>query len=321
LVVDPATPASAAPRSQPEGRVDARVLDVRANFCNLRDGRGRVIFTPFIASLPPNERLEWYEAQRRAGSTHLVVAPHYDYPNSPVAGRDMRKAPAEFRALLDEILRTPSASGQGFVPIVMWANTPDEVDAFWPSLMAASRDLAPRIVHVPAWEPTWTAGELAHGIARLRALMGPDAAIFFHGGPREAAGAMADGGAPDFWTTGVGRELSGFLYQTEHGKTVVEPCTRRQDGTFAADCWLNRWQDIVARLGAGRLSNDRGEDRGAGWRKVRLVLFETVAYDYYRGGADERTAQRVADDGDAICRQWGVTCGFGNGLPSRASPR
>ena len=132
---------------------------------------------------------------------------------------------------------------------------------------------------------------------------------------------MADGGAPDFWTTGVGRELSGFLYQTEHGKTVVEPCTRRQDGTFAADCWLNRWQDIVARLGAGRLSNDRGEDRGAGWRKVRLVLFETVAYDYYRGGADEQTARRVADDGDVICRQWGVTCGFGNGLPSRAALR
>ena len=209
-------------------------------------------------------------------------------------GKDLRRRPDEFRALLDEVMKTPGATGRGLVPVVMWANTPDEVNEYWPGLMAAVRDISPRLVHVPAWEPTWTAPELAHGIARIQSLLGPDAPIFFHGGPREAAGPVSGGGAPDFWTQGAGRELAGFLYQTEHGRTVTEPCGPRADGSFAADCWLNRWQDVVARLGAGRLSNDKGQDRGPGWRRVKLVLFETVAYRLLPGARrrDNRAPRR-----------------------------
>jgi hypothetical protein len=297
------------------------VTDVLANFCNLRDSNGRVIFTPFLASLPYGERAEWYRIQREAGSTHVVLAPRYRYPGSPIPGRDLRRDPAAFRAVLEEALRTPSADGHGFRPIVMWADTPDEIDRDWPRLMSAVRDLAGRFISVPAWEPTWRAADIARAMVRMRELLGPEAHIFFHPLPGRASGA-SDVGEDDgaaFWSSAAGRELEGILYQTEHGRGVTVPCGRSirdEIGLrYPDDCWAARWDEVVARLGAGVRSDAYGRSLGPGWRRVKVVLFETVAYDYYRGGIDSAGARRVASDGAKICAAWNVPCGFANGLP------
>ena len=337
------------------GAGQSGVTDVRANFCNLRDSRGRVVFTPFIASLPPVERAEWYRILRDAGSTHIVLAPRYRYEGSTIPGRDMRRTPAAFRAVLEEALRTPSADGKGFRPIVMWADTPDEIDRDWPGLMGAVRDLGDRIICVPSWEPAWRAADIARAIVRMRGLLGPDAHLFFHPLPGRATGASDlgvgearhtprgakwrdlrdpgrpglgryyedddpwEGDAAGFWSNGPGRELEGVLFQTVHGRGVTIPCGRSLRDElglrYPDDCWAGAWDETVARLGAGVESDAYGRPVSRGSRRVTVVLFETVAYDYFRGLVDSDAARRVATDGAKICATWGVACGFGNGLP------
>ena len=51
------------------------VVNIRANFCNLKDSRGRIIFGPSITGLSDDERADWYAKQRDAGSTHCVLTP------------------------------------------------------------------------------------------------------------------------------------------------------------------------------------------------------------------------------------------------------
>ena len=71
-----------------------QIRNVRGNFCNLTDSKGRVIFMPFIMSLPSDEREEWYSLLRAAGGTHITLAVTYFYHSAenvyPIPGKDWR---------------------------------------------------------------------------------------------------------------------------------------------------------------------------------------------------------------------------------------
>ena len=108
------------------------------------------------------------------------------------------------------------------------------------------------------------------------------------------------GGESECWKTHGGQYVEGLLYQSEAVRPDDDKCDPAND-----DCWLNRWEDVVPRLGAGM----------NGWRIVHLCYFEGPAYYYYRRQSDSAFARRIATAAKKLATKYGVTIGFGNGLP------
>lgn len=302
-------------RSTPEWAIGEDLLHVLANFCNLKDSKDRVIFTPFIASLDDADRADWYARQRDAGSTHTVLSPAYSYGGSPIPGKDMLGNPQEFRKYVLEALNTPSADGKGFRPILILdggdRDPRPRIAKYWPPLIEAIRDLLPFVIVVPGWEliraSDWTSADLSYSLNLLHNLQVPH--MWLHLSPGRGTGSSnpveADdpwqGGESDMWKSNGGQYLEGFLYQSEPLRDGDNPyCDPSTDA-----CWLNRWEDIVPRLGNGM----------NGWRPVRLVLFENIAFYYYRNMASEALVRDMATAGLRMCEKYKVKCGFGNGLP------
>jgi hypothetical protein len=300
----------AAPRA-----TEAELHRVLGNFCNLRDAQGRVIFDPFYIALPPDERKDWLDRHRAAGSTHVVLSPTIGYPGSPIPGRDLYGDPPAFVAFVRELLATPSANGKGFTPILMLdSGDPgirERIARFWPGIRSALGADADSVIVTPGWElvnaSAVTSAEYSVALTSLHDLGYPH--IWAHLAPGRAAFSShpveADdpwqGGESEAWKSHGGQYIEGLLYQSQ----AVRPDDDRCD-PLDADCWLNRWEDVVPRLGAGM----------NGWRVVHLAYFEGPAYYYYRGQSDSAFARRIATAARAMCDKYGVVCGFGNGLPA-----
>lgn len=293
---------------------EAELHHVLGNFCNLLDSQGRVIFDPFYVSLPAAERREWLALHRAAGSTHFVLSPTIGYPGSPIPGRDLYGDPAAFVALVREVLRTPSANGKGFTPILMLdSGDPgirDRIARFWPAIRAALGADADHVIVTPGWElvnaSSVTSAEYSHALGSLRDL--GYAHIWAHLAPGRGSFASHplepddpwQGAESGSWKEGNGVIPEGLLYQSQAVRPNDDACDAAQE-----DCWLNRWEDIVPRLGAGM----------NGWRIVHLAYFEGPAYYFYRRQSDSAFAVRIANAAKAMCDKYGVVCGFGNGIP------
>ncbi len=319
----------------------ASLLRVRASLCNLYDTVGAPIFTPHLLPLfarADRRRVfdEWIAKLLETGSTHVTVAPWCKYNPSPFPLVDWRNYPYLFGAFLAELLN------RGLTPIVMLSEgNEDQRDNPTEEFLYGVQEFAPFCLWVPSgWEPSWRSRFTSEAIYRCRRILGSQALLGFHARPDRANGASFLGTIPErapvpagalcreivtdekglrwqyliesddpwrgdeigFWETHGGEELAFFLFQTVHGRDVTQGFCRVGDES----CWLTRWDEVVARLGAG----------WRGWRQVEaLVLFETVAKDIYDRTCDVETATIVARAGDAIAAKYGVTIGFGNGMP------
>lgn len=299
----------------------ADVVFVQANFCNLSDSKGRPMFDPFLLSLPPEEREDWYRIHRDNGSTHLYIAPnvHYDeYTNRyGIPPSETLHDPAAFRAYVEEVLSHPSATGRGFVPIIFMdeggAHPRSRIDTYWAPLLEALRDVLPYCIIVAGWElvkaSEWTSADLSYGLKAIQAI-GVDH-HWWHGSQGRACGSSNpvepddpwQGGEKDFWYTHGGEDLEGMLYQSytvRDGETL--DCDPASD-----DCWINRWLDVIPRLSLGM----------NGWRVVHLCLAEGPAYYFTRGQCSSATAREWATIGKRHADALGARVGFGNGLPSQ----
>jgi hypothetical protein len=293
---------------------DAELHHVLANFCNLTDRQGRVEFTPYYISLPANERKQWLEDQRNAGSTHFVLSPEISYPGSPIPDSHLYGDPQKFVAFVREVMREPSATGRGFVPIIILDSgdkgIKDRIAKFWPGIRAALGDDVNRVIIVAGWElvnaSDVTSAEYSFSLKTLHdegyphiwAHLAPGRASF-SSNPVEADDPWqgAESGA---WKSNGGEFVEGFLYQSQ----AVRPNDDRCDPADG-DCWLNRWEDVVPRLGNGM----------NGWRIVHLAYFEGPAYFYYKKQSDSAFAIRIANAAKQMCDKYHVVCGFGNGIP------
>jgi hypothetical protein len=310
---------SALPPSSPPRATHAEMLDVRANFCDLRDASGRVICTPELPGAPPDVYADWIGRTRAAGATHIVLGPFTPgpwYPAAPWANPDFESDPAALRAFLVRLLDTPSASGKGFTPILFLdgggRDPKPRIDRVWPKLAAALEGLRDRVIIVPAYEPVeghWTSAQLSDALTAAKRHF-PESVLAYHGSPGRLSGA-SDPLEPDdpwrgdraaFYQSHGGEAIEIALYQTEHGRELYDRTSCDADQT---SCWRNHWQEYVTRIGAGT----------HGWRKLSLVLFETVAYEAFRGQSTPDDAKRIANAAKEICDRYGVKCGYGNGLP------
>lgn len=313
-------------------RTGEALLDVHGNFCNLADSQNRIIFTPALLTLwlqaDAASWHDWVDRLKAAGTTHVFVSPAWNYPGSPIAGADVRANPAMFHGFLTALLR------EGFSPVVFLSDAShgqDEIDQYWPGLLEGVKDLWPYVILIPAWEPipgtAWSPETLSYALETMHRLA-PTAVLAYHGSPERATGVGKDDSeGPDpwqhneagFWTDHGGQYLSMLFYETEHGGYLLDPITQwNADADVYGACgsapsgyptnldrWVNRWAEVLYRSGSGH----------CGWRQVRVVLAETVAFDVYHGHAVPAEATRVAADGLRVCQQFGVACTFGNGGP------
>lgn len=277
----------------------ANVRDIRANFCGMRDAKGRIIFDPYIISAGSHE---WLEQKRAAGLTHVVMCPVANYPGMPMPSVDLRSEPESFAVYVSFVLN------QGFVPFIMLTTgdggSAEDIDRYWPGLLSALKPYEQQIVVCPGFELVgpgggWTSAELSRGLLAIHAAL-PNAVLAVHLQPERATGASHpvepddpwQGDESGFWWSHGGEFVDLFCYQTPHGSKLLE-----------GDGWEDRWREIVERLGIG----------ARGWRQVPLCWFEVIAYDFVHGNCGAEAARPLRERAQAICRQFGIDCTWGNG--------
>jgi hypothetical protein len=205
-------------------------------------------------------------------------------------------------------------------------------------LAQALEGLDPYVIVIPAgWEPVvgdYTSAEVSYALTHWHAAR-PNSIIGYHGSPARLVGSsncdprtqqhctpydpedLSKGGyeSDDPWKGGEsifykqdgGEYIQIALYQTPHGASLYRACSETQD-----DCWLNRFDDYVTRIGGGL----------NGWRVLKLVLYETCAYEFFHRYPDDQgqpveaaQCRALAQRGQQLAAKRGVAIGFGNGLP------
>lgn len=287
-----------------------QILNVKANFISMRDSWNRVMLSWFWPLLPENEQADWVTRWRQAGLTHVVLCPVMQYPGAPFPSDDWRAQPQRFAAAVQRVLQL------GFIPIIQMTSgdggTGNDVVNYWPGLFTALQPVIRYCLGSCGFEVVgpgggWTSAQLSRGLKALKT--GGFGAIGVHLQPERATGASHPvepddpwhGDEAGFWTSNGGELADILLYQTPHGRKLLD----RNGAALGVGAWEDRWVEIVDRLGKGTL----------GWRKVALCMFEKTGYDYYHGNATESDVRYTSDRSLSLCTQRGVVCSFGDGLP------
>ncbi len=317
VVVTPTPPQQ--PQAAPRRPSRVEVLDYRGHLADLRDADGRVIWTPALPGASPEVRRHWLARIALAGGTHVPIGPFTPgpaYPGVAWPNPDWTHDAAAIRALVLEILSTPTPVGHGLVPVVFLDGGDGDpiprLQQFYPVAVDALDGLWDSVLTVPAgWEPVvgaWRSAEVSWALEHWHALA-PQALIAYHGSPGRLVGSSNpiepddpwQGGEADFYTSHGGQYINIALYQTQHGD-IYRDCDYRDE---SGACWLNRWWDYVLRLGTGY----------HGWRVVPIVAFETCAYEYFRGQVSEQQCREVATRMKRVTDDLGIEALWGNGAP------
>jgi hypothetical protein len=317
--------------STPPSREQLR--HVQGNFCNLTDALGRPMFTPFIMSLPDNERHDWYARLLEAGSTHITLAVTYFYHSAeaiyPIPGRDWRDDLPGWVALVWE------AIGAGLIPEIALTQGDGSYqdpasDSRWfvdhgVQLMADIRAAGPDLTDWCVWRYGWEPDPpgVYDCVRTLRAAVGPEAVISLH---LQADYLDPSGDGNAFWTNPniIAAKIEVFLYQ-------CWPCLPGELDPYGQPLWENSAIQSADRLlptGAAmpgaeghRYYDDRsqtvlqhgGHALGPFYlagNDVTVVFFECAAYHYIREKFGPEYVQQVAHRARTFGFSW-----FGNGVP------
>lgn len=322
----------------------------RGNICGMRDSDGDVIFDGDIPGVPQSKRLDWYARKRAAGLYDVVLAAKggydprwkFDYTRNPAKLLELwREATAQgFRVTWFLSSGDSHTAGDidDYFGTLIDALAETHLKAFW----------TPAWEPVPGG---WTSADLNHALQVMTAHLPAGAVIAVHLGDTrptfnsnpvepddpwrvwswgvlddkgelrvqgtcdndrcrsEHPVGRWDGREPDAWSlrsgyNGVptfGWRVGMLLYQTESGGPLLR-ARDYPDRTYPEHPgYLARLYEISIRTLTG----------GRGWRPARVVLFESIAWDYYNGYATEADGARIAAEVAAL----GFT-EFGNGLPT-----
>jgi hypothetical protein len=222
------------------------VVNVRADFGNLRDKKDRPMFTPFILSLMDDcdkgdadscaDVEDWIGRLKAEGDTHIAVGLTQDYaenlgwaPRYPIHGIDLTKRVSTLKTYLQRLIR------RGFIPILFMgcdghASDPGggyndpvgwsyglpwcqaHLGSIIGELRGGGRDLAPYILWIGGWDgcfPDWSPDQTNQFHTFLRFLVGPAGNIATEFGNNYIH--MGGGGA-DWYQNGL-NEVDVFLME------------------------------------------------------------------------------------------------------------
>lgn len=308
----PAPTPTPAPVVQTWHPTRAQVLDVRMNFGSYQFDDGTPILEWFLPHFTDGQLGQFWARVAGSHDTHVMVSPHLHYRSYEVPGGDL--TPAQLHDVIVDL-----RDHHHLIPFVMLSTgdggSGTDPDTIWPSYFAALGDVKADAVWCLGWEvganAGWTSKQILHGVHVLRAWLGPQGVIAFESLPERFTGAShpvepddpSGGDEPGWWRLPDAQQIDLFAYETPHGSKLMNPACTSAD---APDCWLNRWREGVQRLGVG----------GVTWPKVRLVLFETNTMDCYNDHGQCSAFGRLTAAGLAVCREYGITCGYGSGAPN-----
>ncbi len=167
----------------PEITVPTRdqLLAVKADFCNLKDAKGRVMFTSTLAGIPPDDQDDWITRLKAAGDTHVFVSVTTGYGNffPTIDFADGRLD--ELMALLVRLRK------ENLIPVLFLSSgdpgsfNADRLRRICRAIVAAN--LVNHMVYVCAWESVrggWTSSQFNQANIIMRDELGPDAVIAAH---------------------------------------------------------------------------------------------------------------------------------------------
>lgn len=151
------------------------MLNLRANFCNLREGSGPVfddqgrlikgkglLYDPALPGVWMHDRARfdrWIDIHRANGTTHFVIGPFEGgeiYPGSEFSNPDMRADLGLFRAFIEELVTTPMADGKGARLVLEMdggaAEIIERIHRYWKPQLDAIREFLPSCAISPGWE-------------------------------------------------------------------------------------------------------------------------------------------------------------------------
>lgn len=342
--------------SRPRLITVAESPQIRENFGSMRDRQGRLMFQIFIGRLWLDGDLasidDWMARAKDAGLTYFSVGTYSgDYHSYPLRGFDFRGQMDKFASMLDYLQRYPAADGGAFR--FSWHMTDGGSGAALEYVKArewadAVRKFEPYLVPGPGWETVGGCSDWTTEI-NLTWLKSIDAAFkvapsFTHNCPGRLALSSFPveptdpyhGDEVGSYSPPHGGELPRYVFfQFEHGRAVTTSCGRTvDDGSGRGlkypppdDCALSRFDDVVARAGAGICADDYGHGTLCGWRYAKSsrplfpVAFEGCTMDLYAGGTDLDCDERLANAALRVYEFYGVTPMFGSGLPTAWRPK
>lgn len=287
-----------------------RIINVKANLCNLYDAGGNPIFEPMINWLilnDQNKARDWTGRAKSAGSTHYNLALACNYRNNPVPGMDFTQDLGTFSNIIDWV------KAQGLIPIIKLAFDGQRFD---PNGLTYGWEWGMRNVDRIAnglhkhndsvlWStgfdgcfPDWNPDQTTQMLRKMRSAFGSTAQLDTEfAGPAGGWGYIHMGKGPADWAPDVLGILDHFSLEAEQfpinlGEGAQEVATRL--------------------LGPNCLKGPQTPYYLAGTDKyIAIDVYETVATWFYNGAI--ATPQDAIDAARGMA-EYGFTV-FGNGVP------
>lgn len=289
----------------------SQIINVKANFCNLRDSDDIPIFEDFIDALvvdgnPKAE--EWASRLRSAGSTHWTIGLSGDYsenlgwaPRYPIRSIDWSNDINGFAKIINWVQQ------RGFIPIVklsldghLYEPEGNGVGYFW------GIDNLPRVLNIldqytdsVLWStgydgcfPDWTPQETIDMLQLLRNILGSTACLDTEFNGPGTVGYCHMGNGPADWVPNKLGLLDCFSIELKtyppNPEGLRQTANRMIKGR-AGPYYLEPMENI---------------------KDINVCMFETIAFQAIRKQASPSDAVNVAQ----FCQNYGFTS-FGNGLP------
>lgn len=289
-----------------------RILNVKANLCNILDATGLPIFEPFISTLfmqDMNRANDWIARLKKAGSTHITVEITGDYDEYlpwyggryPIIGLDFTNDIPSFRKFLAWII------AQDLIPIVKsgcdgqnYSSVGKTYGWSWgmqnmPRIYQQLIDFNETVLWSTGYDgcfPDWSEDQLLAFMRMMRecGLLYIDTE--FGAGPGESISYCHMGHGSDDWTDDKLGDLDSFSCELQTLPTTPDEVATQIEGM----------SEVFKRIGPGGVYLHNN--------KTQLQMYETTAYWSIRKYADEAMTQTIS--------QRALNVGyktFGNGLP------
>ena len=288
-----------------------RIINVKANLCNLYDANNNPIFEPMINWLiinAPDTALDWITRAKNAGSTHYNLAISCNYRNNPVPGMDLTNDLNTFSYIIDWV------KTKGLIPIVKLAfdgqgYDPAGLTYGWQWGMNNVDRIANGLhKHIDSvlWStgfdgcfPDWSPDQTIQMLRKMREVFGSTACLDTEfAGPAPGWCYIHLGNGSSDWSKDKLGILDHFSLEAQQfpigfGEASQEIATR----LLGPNCLIGPQTPYYL----------EGLDK-----YIAIDVYETVATWFYNGGiASSSDAIKTAN----IMRQYGFSV-FGNGIPS-----